>query len=233
MMLVSPDSQSHSANTPSPASDASDPSTPATTFQQSAVSSLTELAQAATNTGGDHRTELQTNSLTSASVPTGTSGVSAERSARTEEPSAPAATEANPQADETNKGVVRNVQIKLQTENNQRVDVRLTDLGGTLRVSVRAGDQSLANSLQSRMPELTDRLEQQHFRAEVWMPRTEAGDAGASNTHSFNSRNGDGSGGDQSGSRQQGRQQNRSNWPEEDSPRQRGNKEKLNQTWAQ
>jgi hypothetical protein len=231
-MLVSPENQSQAADKSSAAPDASDPTAGATSFQQPTVTTATELAQLSANLNGEHRSETQGNSLESAPVLVEGGNNANDRSARTQEPSAPAATELNTDSDEASKGVVRNVQIKLQTENNQRVDVRLTDLGGTLRVSVRAGDQNLANSLQSHMPELTDRLDQQHFRTEVWMPRTEAAETGQSNTQNFNSRNGDQSG-DQSGGRQQGRQNNRSNWPDEDSPQQRGNKEKVNQTWAQ
>ena len=56
-------------------------------------------------------------------------------------------------------------------DNNNRVDVRLTDRGGELHVSVKSADVNLAQNLQDHMPELTSRLEQQKFQTEVWMPR--------------------------------------------------------------
>ena len=70
----------------------------------------------------------------------------------------------------TNTEPLRSVHMQLVADDNRRVDVRLVDRGGELHVSVRSADINLAQNMQDHMPELTSRLEQQRFQAEVWMP---------------------------------------------------------------
>ena len=65
---------------------------------------------------------------------------------------------------------LKNLNVQLTGENNQRVDVRLSDRGGALQVSVRSADANLTQALQDKMPELTSRLEAQHMNAQVWTP---------------------------------------------------------------
>jgi hypothetical protein len=69
---------------------------------------------------------------------------------------------------------VRNIQVQLAGENSERVNLKMMDVGGELRLSVRTSDPALAQALQDRMPELTGRLEQQNYRTEVWTPRVAA-----------------------------------------------------------
>ncbi len=151
-----------------------------------------------------------------------------------EQPGASTASDADANADSPRSELVRNVQVQLQADNNQRVDVRLVDQGGELRVSVRSADANLTQALQDHMPELTNRLEQQHIRAEVWIPRsTETTNAGTSNARNFSSQDGGSSGEGNSGRRQNGRQNNQPDWLEEGIPRPMGVKEKASQTWVQ
>jgi len=130
--------------------------------------------------------------------------------------------------------LVRNVHIQLETENNQRVDLRMSDQGSGLRVSVRAADSNLAQALQDHMPELTNRLEQQHFRAEVWIPRTaETSDSNGANARGFHSPNGQGGSQDGSGRRHNGNQQHQPDWYEDETRPQARNQERTNQIWDQ
>ena len=88
---------------------------------------------------------------------------------------------------------INNVQVRLQGENNQRVDVRLVDNNGELRVSVRTSDANLAQSLGERIPELTSGLDSQRLHSEVWTPpvaaadRTQSSPSSSSTSHSENS----------------------------------------------
>jgi flagellar hook-length control protein FliK len=128
---------------------------------------------------------------------------------------------------------VHNVQVQVGTNPNERVDVRMTTQGGDLRLSVRSANADVTRALQEHMPELTNRLEQQHYHTEVWIPRSsESAASNGSNARGFQSSNGDGSGQGQSGNRQNGQQQNDPEWLDEIAP-QRGFKETYTSTWLQ
>jgi hypothetical protein len=132
------------------------------------------------------------------------------------EPAAPASDvntpNVDPSPDAVYKEPVRHVQLQLAGDNNQRVDVRVFDRGGELRVSVRSADTGLAQALRDHIPELTDRLEQQHFRNEIWIPRST--ETSGTSTRGFHSQGGDGSAQDNPGRRQNGRQDNPPDWLE-------------------
>lgn len=115
---------------------------------------------------------------------------------------------------------VKNVRLQLAGDNNQRVDIRLVDVGGEMRVSVRAGDSKLAQTLQEHIPDLSNRLNQQSVRAEVWSPRTET--SAPANNANQGGQSSRGNGGDTPGQGgQQGRQgngrqqQNQPDWVDE------------------
>lgn len=122
-----------------------------------------------------------------------------------------------PEAHEISKpATLRTLRVQLVGDNNQRVDVRMGDTGGQLRVSVRSTDAVLTQTLQDRMPELTARLGDQHFHTEVWMPsfgtNGQSGTSAAANTgatggrpagNSFAGGNPNGQGQGQPGGRQQ------------------------------
>ena len=118
----------------------------------------------------------------------------------------PSAAEMDPSAAESaNNAQVRDVRMQLTGSENQRVDVRVLDRGGELRVSVRADDPSLVRSLQDNMADLSTRLDQAHFRSEIWTPRTEA--VSRSESSSTNGRTLS-NGNESSGQGGQGKQQN-------------------------
>ncbi len=118
---------------------------------------------------------------------------------------------------------VTNLNVQLTGENNQRVDVRLTDRGGALQVSVRSADANLTQALQDKMPELTSRLEAQHMNAQVWTPRSEqstSSDANANGSGGGQYKPGDNRSanhpGDQSGSQRNGQdKQKQPSWLDE------------------
>lgn len=134
----------------------------------------------------------------------------------------------------TNSEPVRNVHMQVVGDNNSRVDVRLTDRGGELHISVKSGDTNLAQNLQDHMPELTSRLEQQHFQTEVWIPKlADSGKAETSGARDFSS-SGDNNSNSSSNSDQQGKrqQQYQPDWVDvlENSTQGTG---KTNPTWLQ
>jgi hypothetical protein len=113
-----------------------------------------------------------------------------------------------------NASAVRDVRLQVAGSDNQRVDVRVMDRGGELRVSVRADDPSLVRSLQDNVAELSNRLDQAHFRSEVWTPRTQAisqTDSASTNGRTF-SNGGQAFGRDGQGQQQNGRQQQHPSW---------------------
>ncbi len=145
-------------------------------------------------------------------------------------------TAAEPETTGQNEAV-RNVRLQLAGDNNQRVDIRLVDVGGEMRVSVRAGDTKLAQTLQEHIPDLSNRLNQQSVRAEIWSPRTEnASQSGGANAGGQSSRGGDSPG---QGAQQQrqgnGRQQqNQPDWVDElENYSSRTTTTRSNQVWPQ
>jgi hypothetical protein len=66
-------------------------------------------------------------------------------------------------------GAARDIQLQV-TQGGQRVDVRLTETGGEVHVSVRTPDAQLAGTLRQDLPVLSAKLEQSGFRAETWRP---------------------------------------------------------------
>jgi len=119
-----------------------------------------------------------------------------------------------PAAQSANHAQVRDVRMQLTGSENQRVDVRVLDRGGELRVSVRADDPSLVRSLQDNMADLSTRLDQAHFRPEIWAPRTEAvsrSDSSSTNGRTLSNGN-ESSGRDGQGRQQNGRQNQQPAW---------------------
>ena len=85
-------------------------------------------------------------------------------------------------------GAARDIQIRVN-QDGQRVDVRLTERGGEVHVSVRTPDALLAGTLREDLPVLSAKLEQNGFRTETWRPgmstpplHSGADEAGFSNT---------------------------------------------------
>lgn len=183
-----------------------------------------------------HNGETQPNTLAVGVAPAEMAHNSETRSAEIEQAHSTQAPDAEALTEFRNE-VVRNVHVELQTENNQRVDVRFLASNSELHVSVRSADANLTEALRNHMPQLTSRLNEQHFRAEVWIPRSaEASQSNARNSHSFDSPGGHTGGQGNPGRRQNGRQ---NDMPDSSSPNSSDNsipaettfKEITNPTW--
>ena len=152
-----------------------------------------------------------------------------------EQPAAPVAPDPEAAASAQSEPV-RNIRLQLPGDSNQHVDVRLVEVGGEMRVSVRAGDTKLAQTLQEHIPDLTNRLDGQHVRAEVWTPRTESASSSSAPNQGGQSSRGDGNPSGQDGQRRQqnGQQRNQPDWVEDlenySSPNQTS---RSNQIWPQ
>jgi hypothetical protein len=101
-------------------------------------------------------------------------------------------------------GPAREIRLELGG-NDARVEVRLSDRAGELKVAVRTPDSHLAERLRADLPALSSRLEDSGLRAENWRPSAVAYGETRS-THEVSTAN---TGGQQqdADSRQQGREQ--------------------------
>lgn len=235
-MLISPNHEEEG----SAASDTASGSAAAaalSTDTQHLSSALTTAAGTGTAAGftNEHHSDAQPNPQAAPLAQAEGSRASSDRSAELEQPRAAGAAASDAAAETPPADPIRNLRLQVEGDNNQRVDVRLTEEGGELRVSVRSADPNLTQALQDHMPDLTNRLEQQHFRTEVWIPRSsETSDSGASNARSFHSSSGDSSGQQNPGRRQNGRENQQPNQnSEEDIPSQTTFQEITNQLWLQ
>jgi hypothetical protein len=70
--------------------------------------------------------------------------------------------------------VARDIRLELGGNGN-RVEVRLQERAGEVRLAVRTPDAALAESLRDHLPSLSDRLEQSGFRADQWRAGEAAG----------------------------------------------------------
>lgn len=62
------------------------------------------------------------------------------------------------------------IQLQLAGQGDQKVEVRVSERAGDMRVEVRTPDSGLAGNLREDLPALASRLEQTGFRAETWHP---------------------------------------------------------------
>jgi len=67
-------------------------------------------------------------------------------------------------------GPVRDLSIQIGQTSQEKVELRVTQQAGELRVAVRASDPELANGLRQSLPEVLTRLEETGYRAEAWRP---------------------------------------------------------------
>jgi hypothetical protein len=111
----------------------------------------------------------------------------------------------------------RDISLQLKSANNERVEVRLADRLGEVRVTVRTADPQLKSGLQDNLSELAQRLDSSGFHAELWRPAeasfSSAHDGarhGGGDPESHGSRHG----GQQQGGQQDGSQQQRREHPE-------------------
>lgn len=62
----------------------------------------------------------------------------------------------------------RDIKLELAGQGDQRVEVRVSERAGAMRVEVRTPDSGLAGDLRQDLPALAARLEQTGFRADTW-----------------------------------------------------------------
>jgi hypothetical protein len=89
---------------------------------------------------------------------------------------------------------LKDLSIQVGQTPEQRVDLRVTERAGELRVAVRAADPEMAHSLRQGLPELVNRLEDHGFRTEAWRPAgivSASGPPSEARESSTNPRNGD------------------------------------------
>jgi hypothetical protein len=101
-------------------------------------------------------------------------------------------------------GPAREIRLELGT-NDARVEVKLSDRAGELKVAVRTPDSHLAERLRADLPALSSRLEDSGLRADTWRPSAVAYGETRS-THEVSTANAGGQQQD-ADSRQQGREQ--------------------------
>jgi hypothetical protein len=142
---------------------------------------------------------------------------------------------------------VRGVHVQIAGADDQRVDLRLLESGGSLSVSVRSSDGGLTHNLQDSLPELNSRLAEQRYQTEIYTPGTAFhsssngnGDAGQSRPGSSANKNGgsfgNGSPGSQtghSGQQQNGRQSKPPEWLPERASSGRESEIRRDYSWLQ
>jgi len=139
-------------------------------------------------------------------------------------PAAPAEAATIPEAKLTSASApLKDISIQVAQPGAQKVEVRVVQQSGELRVAVRTGDSDLAHGLQQNLSDLVGRLQESGFRAEGWRPAGSTVESPApldtrstSNTPSRDGNQQSNSGGSQGqgGERQQSRSQ-RPAWLEE------------------
>jgi hypothetical protein len=107
-------------------------------------------------------------------------------------------------------GPAREIRLEMGSA-DARVEIKLSERAGELKVAVRTPDTHLAERLRADLPALSSRLEDSGLRAETWRPSAvSAGEA--RNTHEVSTANSGGQPQD-ADSHQQGREQQRQDEP--------------------
>jgi hypothetical protein len=65
---------------------------------------------------------------------------------------------------------LRDISLQVAQSGAQKVEIRVVQQSGELRVAVRTGDSDLAHGLQQGLSDLVGRLQETGFRAEAWRP---------------------------------------------------------------
>ena len=65
---------------------------------------------------------------------------------------------------------LKDISLQVAQPGAQKVEVRVVQQSGELRVAVRTGDSDLAHGLQQGLSDLVGRLQENGFRAEAWRP---------------------------------------------------------------
>ncbi len=102
------------------------------------------------------------------SQPLAASGAQPRESAPASPPPAVAAAPAAAAPESPKPAAARDIKLELQGQGDQRVEVRVSERAGAMRVEVRTPDSGLAGDLRQDLPALAARLEQTGFRADTW-----------------------------------------------------------------
>ena len=76
----------------------------------------------------------------------------------------------DPPAEPAPAAAAHDIKLQVGEEGGPHVEVRLTERGGDVMVSVRTPDSHLAGELRADLPALSNRLEQSGYRTETWQP---------------------------------------------------------------
>jgi hypothetical protein len=117
---------------------------------------------------------------------------------------------------------LKDLAVQVGQSAEQKVEVRLAERGGELRLTVRTADTDLAHGLRQGIPEVVGRLSESGFRTETWHPGGSSGAVSAavetaSSSSDFQKQDSQGRGGAQHQEQQQRGQEdtNRPKWLEE------------------
>jgi hypothetical protein len=157
---------------------AGSPKTPSDSARRAGADSVQAVRHGASETGKDQTSE------TSAPVPSQpTAAAVAQRfdvaapRAESNMPAPPPAAQPAPgtqlqQTDEaaTTKALLTDISFQVGQAQGQKVEVRVTEQAGELRVAVRTGDSEVAQGLRQGLSDLTTKLTENGYRAETWRP---------------------------------------------------------------
>jgi hypothetical protein len=114
-------------------------------------------------------------------------------------------------------GPLKDISVQVSQPGDQKVEVRVVQQSGELRVAVRTGDSDLAHGMQQGLSDLVGRLQDNGFRAEAWRPGGTTAQSGAvleTRSSPSGSQNGDSQSSSGNSHQQQGeRRQNQSQRP--------------------
>lgn len=120
---------------------------------------------------------------------------------------------------------VRDISLRISDAGQERVEVRLANRAGEMKVAVRTPDAELAGSLRAGLSDLVQRLEHSGFHAEAWTPGRQPSSSGLERgTSDFADPQGGRQHGHPDGRQQKHQNQRQANWVEEndeDSPERR------------
>ena len=127
--------------------------------------------------------------------------VASPQSSATEEDGRPAAKNpppatARPEAEEAARAPepVRGISLRLDGQDH-RVEIRMAERAGEIRVAVHAPEGDLRRQLQDHLPELVRGLDQQGFSAETWRPAETSSRSGGEDRRGQDAPPGGGQGG--------------------------------------
>jgi hypothetical protein len=114
------------------------------------------------------------------------------------------------------QGPLKDVSLSVEPVQGQKVEIRVVERAGEVRVAVHAPNSEVAQGLRQNLSELSDRLTETGYHTETWRPAASEAPATASDNKNSSGHPGGGDSQQQQNSSQQGRgqrEQNQSNRP--------------------